>query len=241
MRSQLSRRDRRTLATGIVILAALVLFARGLPAWRRWDAVTRAGATEMAAEAARAEGTVRDLPAMLDSLQVRRARFVALQRNVLGGASPAGAAAALASLVSDAAMRSGVQLGSVQVRPDSAGEETFLRASVTVEGTGDLPSITRMLALLEGGTELAAVRTLSISQPNPGGLADQPEALRVEMTVEALVIARPAALPRDSATEPDRDLVRQDDLPATDGPAAALVPGTSPAAPATDLIFEPTP
>jgi hypothetical protein len=195
----LSSRDRRTLAIGAGIIILLVLLSRGIPAWRRWDASTRAGAAEMATEAARAESPVRQLPAALDSLQARRGRFVTLGRGVLDGGSAAAAGASLASLVSGAAARSGVQLGSVQVRPDTSGAGAFLRIVVQADGTGDLPAITRLLALLEGGPELLAVRGVSLTQPNPGGPAEQPEALRVELTVEGLALAGPLA-PRDTAS-----------------------------------------
>jgi len=215
--ARISSRDRRTLGIGVAVIAALVLFARGLPAWRRWDADTRASAAEMAEEAARAEATVGRLPAALDSLQARRARLVALGRGVLDGESPAAASASLASLVSGTAARSGVQMGSVQLRPDSAGAGTFLRITVQADGTGDLPAITRMLALLEGAPELLAVRSLSITQPTPGGPAEQPEALRVELAVEGLALARPASLPRDSASAGDAD----GDATAPDSAAAA--------------------
>jgi hypothetical protein len=195
----MSDRDRRTLVIGAVTIAGLVLLARGLPAWRRWDADTRASAAEMATEAVRAESVVQQLPAALDSLQARRARYVALGRGVLDGESTAAAGASLASLVSGAAARAGVQIGSVQVRPDSAGAGTFMRITVRAEGTGDLPAITRMLEMLEGGRTLLAVRDLSITQPNPGGPAEQPEALRVELAVDGLALTA-RATPRDSAT-----------------------------------------
>lgn len=201
---RISGRDRRTLVTGMIVILLLVLLGRGIPAWRRWDAGVRASAAEMAAEAARAEQTVRLLPPALDSLQARRARLVALGRGVLDGESTAASGAALASLVSGAAARAGVEIGSVQVRPDTAGAGTFMRIAVRADGTGDLPAITRMLALLEGAPELLAVRALSITQPTPGGPAEQPEALRMEISVEGLALVDPADIPRD-ATPVDDD------------------------------------
>lgn len=194
---RISDRDRRTLITGTVVIVLLVLLGRGLPAWRRWDADVRASAAEMAAEAAHAEQTVRLLAPALDSLQARRARLVALGRGVLEGESTAASGAALASLVSGAAARAGVQIGSVQVRPDTAGAGTFMRIGVRADGTGDLPAITRLLALLEGAPELLAVRALSITQPAPGGPAEQPEALRLEISVEGLALVDAADIPRE--------------------------------------------
>jgi hypothetical protein len=195
----LSDRDRRTLIVGAAVIAFLVLLSRGIPAWRRWDADVRAAAGEMAEEAARAEQTVRLLPASLDSLEARRARFVAVGAGVLEGESPAASGAALASLVSGVAARAGVQLGSVQVQPDTASAGTFMRIGVRADATGDLPALTRMLAMLEGGPELLAVRELAITQPSPGGPAEQPEALRMEITVQGLALVRREGLPRAPA------------------------------------------
>lgn len=218
---RLSDRDRRTIVLGAVTIAAVVLLGRGLPAWRRWDADTRAAAIEMATEAARAQATVEQFPAALDSLQARRARYGALGLGMLDGQSTAAAGASLASLVSGAAARAGVQIGSVQVRPDTAGAGTFMRIVVRAEGAGDLPAITRLLEMLEGGRTLLAVRELSITQPNPGGPAEQPESLRLELTVEGLALTPRAAPPRDSAAGPE-DVVDATDsvFMAADSPAA---------------------
>lgn len=192
----LSGRDRRTLGIGAAVIILLVLFSRGLPAWRRWDADTRASAAEMAAEAARAEQSVRLLPVALDSLEARKARFVALGGGVLEGGSTAASGAALASMVSGAAARAGVQISSVQVRPDTASAGTFMRITVRADGTGDLPAITRLLSMLEGAPELLAVRALSITQPAPGGPAEQPEALRLELSSQGLALAKAGTMLR---------------------------------------------
>ncbi|WP_420127345.1 type II secretion system protein GspM [Longimicrobium sp.] len=195
----LSGRDRRTLAAGAIVILVLVVLSRGVPAWRRWDAGVRASAAEMAAEAARAEQTVRLLPASLDSLEARRGRFVTVGGGVLEGESAAASGAALASLVSGAAGRAGVQMGSVQLHSDTASAGTFLRIGVRADATGDLPALTRMLALLEGAPELLAVREIAITQPIPGGPAEQAEALRMEITVQGLALVRRDGLPRAPA------------------------------------------
>ncbi|HEU0013975.1 MAG TPA: type II secretion system protein GspM [Longimicrobium sp.] len=190
MIARMSDRDRRVLVMGAIAIALMLLLTRGLPAWRRWDRDARAAAAEMAAEAARAEAGVRRLPAALDSLQARKARLVALGQSLLDGDTPAAAGATLASLVTGAAARAGVQTGSVQVRPDTTAGATFSRIRVSADGVGDLPAITRMLTLLEGAPELLAVRALAITQPDAGGPADRAESLRVEITVEGLALVR---------------------------------------------------
>ena len=221
---RISGRDRRTLVAGTGVIVLLVLLGRGLPAWGRWDAEVRASAAEMAAEAARAERTVRLLAPALDSLQARRTRLVALGSGVLEGGSTAASGAALASLVSRAAARAGVQIGSVQVRVDTAGAGTFMRIGVRADSTGDLPAMTRMLALLEGAPELLAVRALSITQPAPGGPAEQPEALRLEISVQGLALMDPADIPRGPASVDGRAAMDSaemfvDTLPAPDAAA----------------------
>lgn len=206
MTGRMSERDRRTLVVGALAVVAMLLFARGLPAWRRWDAGARHAAEARAREAAQVQSAVRLLPASLDSLQARRARYVALGRAVLDGASTAAAGASLASLVSGAAARAGVQMGSVQVRPDTAGAGAFMRISVRADATGDLPAIIRMVETLEGGRTLLALRDVSITQSAPGGPAEQAETLRLELTVEGLALAGRASIPRDSAAGPEDEL-----------------------------------
>lgn len=195
MIGSLSPRDRRVLALGAGAIALILLVGRGIPAWRRWDAATRASAGQQVDQAARTEAAVRELPAVLDSLQARRTRLAALGTGLLEGTSPAASAAALASLVSGAASSAGVQIGAVQVRPDTATQGTFLRVGVRADATGDLPSLLRMLAALEGGPERLAVRELSLTQPNPGGPPDQVESLRMEIAVEGLALAPGARIP----------------------------------------------
>ncbi|HEX2210355.1 MAG TPA: GspMb/PilO family protein, partial [Longimicrobium sp.] len=121
-----------------------------------------------------------------------------------------------ASLVSGAAARAGVQIGSVQVRPDTASAGTFMRIGVRADGTGDLPAIIRMLAMLEGASELLAVRELSITQPAPGGPAEVPEALRMEIGVHGLALVR-----RDGFPLPSAGAGGEDDAPAPGSVAEA--------------------
>jgi hypothetical protein len=239
--ARLSPRDRRTLVVGAAVVAALVLLARGLPAWRRWDADARASAAEMAGEAERAERGARQLPAALDSLQARRTRFVALGSAALDGGSPAAAGASLAGLVSSAAMRAGVRMGSVQVRTDSVGAGTFVRVGVRADGTGDLPAITRMLQLLEGAPERLAIREIAITQPNPGGPAEQPEALRLELAIDglALVGPRPAGLPAAAEEADDADPAWGDDPAGPAGEPGSVRPAAPP--PGTDETYIPEP
>lgn len=217
----LSARDRRTLLVGAIVVGTLLLVFRGIPAWRRWDAGTRSSAAELVDAAARARAESRALPAALDSIDARQKRLIALAPRVLDGKTPAAAGATLAGIVSGAAARAGVSIGSVQIQPDTASAgPMFVRVFVRGDATGDLPGITRMLALLEGGPELLDVREVSITQPDAGGPADRPESLRLEFTVDGIAVARHTADPGDTARADDD--ASADDAGASGGGAGSI-------------------
>jgi hypothetical protein len=190
---RLSPREARGLAVGAIAISGILFSFRILPAWRQWDADARDSAVDMRDEVERARAGVRRLPAALDSIESRNERIVALAPLLVPGTSRSAAAASLASLVSGAASRAHVELGAVQIRPDSAGSGTFTRVAVRGDATGDLPGLLRMLTELEVGRELLHVREFSITQPSAGGPAEQPEALRLEFTVEGLARVHAAA------------------------------------------------
>lgn len=188
MRLGVSRRDRRTLLVGVGVITLLLALSRGLPAWLAWRHELLASAFELAIEAERAEGSARSLPALRNSLARRGERYVALGRVVVPGETPAVAAGALAGMVADLATRANVELGPLSIRVDSTGSPLLGRVSVSGSLTGDIRGVSEWLHALEGGPRLVAVRTLSISQPEPAAPADRPETLRVEFLVEALAL-----------------------------------------------------
>jgi hypothetical protein len=189
----MSDRDRRTLLLGALVVGALVAGVRGVPAVRGWQESARAASAEMQDAVARAEGALAHLAPALDSLEARRERFIALAPGVVDGDTRAAAGAALASRLSGAAAGAGVRMGAVQVRPDTVSTGTFTRIVARADATGDLPALARLLADLERGPELLAIREISINQPEAGGPADRPEALRMELAVEALALVRAPA------------------------------------------------
>lgn len=190
-RLALAHRERRVLLAGAAIMTVLIAVSRGVPVWLDWWRGAAASAAELVAEAERAEASLRALPEIRDSLARRGERMIALGPLLMGGATPAVAAGALSGLVAEMAAGTGVQLGSVQVRSDSAAAS--LLTSVTVRGTwtGDIRGTTQMLQALERGPKLLSIRELSISQPDLGAPGDRPEVLRVEFVIEALAL--PAA------------------------------------------------
>lgn len=195
MTATLGSRDRRVLAVGVLICCTLVIAARGVPALLRWTRAARENALELGAEAARAQGSVDNAKRTRDSLAVRQARYTAISPRLLDGETAAGAGGALASLVSNAAAGANVRLGSVQIRTDTAHADAFLAVRVQADVVGDINGLTTMLAALERGQTLLAVRALSVAQPEIAAGDDRPESLRAELTVESLM-PNPARLSR---------------------------------------------
>jgi hypothetical protein len=199
-RLALSARDRRTLIIGAAGIGAVLLVARGLPAWRGWVAESRAAAVERSTEAARAEGVVWVLPTLRDSLAARDIRFLALAPELLSGGSVNAAGATLASLVSNAAADAGVKLGAVQLRsrdaPADSGRHgartpppSFVRIRVEGDVTGDIHGITHFLLALERGPVRLVVRDLTITQSDAIGAPDRAEVLHATVAVEGLALA----------------------------------------------------
>jgi len=191
----LSSRDRRLLTVGLLTCCTLVVAARGVPALLHWTGAARDNATQLGAEAARAQSSVGAARQTRDSLAVREARYTAIKPRLLDGETAAGAGGALASLLSTAAAAANVRLGSVQIRTDTAHADAFLAIRVHADLVGDINGLTTMLAALERGQTLLAVRELSITQPDLAAGDDRAESLRAELTVESLM-ANPARVSR---------------------------------------------
>lgn len=197
MRLDISPRERRTLVVGAATVTALLGLGKGVPAWRRWDGLTRAAARETMAEAARARASVERLGVVRESLDARSARYRALTSRFVAGETPATAAGALASVITEWAARSGLTLGAVSVRVDSAAGApprssrgpSLARISVSGDAVGDLAGVTTFLGDLEQGPLLLAVRELALTQPDPAAPGDRPEMLRVEFVIEGLTLA----------------------------------------------------
>ena len=190
----MSARDRRALLIGVISIGSLVTVSRGLPAWRTWRQSVHEEATASATDLARARSLLAMSTTIGDSLAVRNDRFLAMAPALLDGASSAAAGATLAGLVSGAAATAGVRFGAVQIRSDTASSETFTRISVRADAAGDISGVTKMLATLERGPTLLAIRSLSMDQSEPAAGSDRMETLRISIVVEGLMLTpRPVA------------------------------------------------
>lgn len=192
-------RERRVLALGIASIALILALGRGVPVWLERSVTIRTSAASLVAKAERARASVAHFQVTRDSLGARKRRLLALAPHMATGETPAVAGAKLASLIATTATESNLRLGSVQVRPDSGTEAVFTRVTVRAEGTGDVRGVTDFVRALERGPKLLAVRSFSVSQPEPNAPSDRVEALHLELTVESLVPTAASASRRDAA------------------------------------------
>ena len=188
MKMQMSTRDRRALTFGVGAIAVLFAIGKGVPKLLSWEREARSDASEQQEEFDRATAEIARANIVRDSAKARGARIIALAPALIEGDSPATASATLAGIISGAAARSNVKIGALQLQADTSSRGTFVRVGVRGEATGDIAGVTAMLAALEGGQTLLAVRELSITQPQTSAPADQMEALRVELRVEGLML-----------------------------------------------------
>lgn len=196
MSARLSPRDRRVLMIGVATCLMLVAGIRGVPALVSWTRAARDNAAQLRAEVVRASNGVASGHATRDSAAARNARYLALTPRLLAGETTAGAGGSLASLVTGAAAAANVRLGSVQIRADTVRGATFTAVTLRADLTGDISGLTSMLAALERGHTLLAVRELSITQPEPASGDDRPEALRADIVVESLMLTPRRGPPR---------------------------------------------
>ena len=184
----LSHRDRRTLVAGGVTVLVLLLGVRGIPAWRAWVHATQSSAAALSARVAMARRDVAGRRIITRTADSLAQAYLALAPALLRGNTPAQASASLASYVSDAAAASGTHLGAVQLSVDSgAAHAELYKVSIRADVTGDVRGVTALLRTLEGGNApLLAVRTLSISQSDPGAPTNHAEVLQVSIEVDGL-------------------------------------------------------
>ena len=186
MSPQLGRRDRRTLVIGVATVSALIGLSRGLPALRAWMRDRAAQARAAAEQLAAVESGIRRLPALRESLLVRRARLAALDSVIPAESTPAGVAAVVASILEGIADENDVKLATLQLRADTVVRAGRVRVSVRVGGVADVTGLAGLLQAIEAGETPLVVRDLSVSQTEPAAPDSKPEALRFDMSVAGL-------------------------------------------------------
>ena len=193
MTIRVSGRDRRALAAGTLLITAVAVVTRVLPALHEWEARLAASAEELETELRRADAGVHQLPILRDSLLARTDRFIRLAPELLGGKTPAAAAGTLASWMALAAERAGMGVSAVHVAVDTpATLRPFAVLTARTELVGDIRGLADLLATLESGRVLLAVRELTIDQADPAAPGDRPETLHVRLAAQAMAVAAPA-------------------------------------------------
>lgn len=191
----MSQRERRSVVGGVAFVTLLVLGFRIMPAWFAWSARVRDDSRLAVAQAASAYATITAGKARQESLLVRASRLVTANRRLIAGVTPSTAAANLASVLSREAEEAGLLVSSLQPRVDSMSWGAK-RVSVIMEATGDIGGLTDFLLGVEGSEALLAVRSLSVTQPEPGAPDDRMEVLRLRLVVSGLMRSSVAALAR---------------------------------------------
>jgi hypothetical protein len=190
----LSSRDRRTLIVGVSAVGVLLALGRGVPTLVQWQSAQRAEAATISTDLAVARAGARLMPQLLDSLRSRQARLAAIDSAMLGGSTPAAAAAGLASALQDIAADASVKVSAMQLQADSAGTGGVVQVGVRVTAVSDVYGLLALLRALEGGRTLLAVRELAVTQPEPAAPASKQETLRLDVMVVGLArIAAEAA------------------------------------------------
>lgn len=184
-----STRERRTMAAGAIVIGGILLVGRIVPAWRGWIRAERENATSLQLTDAHEHRLLALAGPERDSLRARAERLVRVDSQLIVADTPAEAAAQLAALVADAADTAHLKVGMVQVQHDSAWAQRDGRVTAHISATGDVAAVTFFLDELETGDLVLSVPEFSIAQPEPAAAPDRSEALRIDLTIEAL--ARP--------------------------------------------------
>jgi hypothetical protein len=185
------RRDRRTLAVGVLAVAAILVAGRLAPAWVDWVQHTLVRVDHERALLLR--NRVLLASARHDSalLLRRTAQLEEELGDLIASHSPSAAAAALAAIVADAAANAGLSLGPLQPMPDSSLIGDVHLVALSGAARGDTRAVIRMLAIVERHATALRIRDLRMTQTQLAGEATDP--LEVAFIVEALARIRSGA------------------------------------------------
>lgn len=186
----ISDRDRRTLLVGATAVCALLVISRGIPALQRWNELQTSQATAIADVVSRTRSGAATSRSLRDSLAARRALFASLDSSLIIGPTTSSVAAGLSSILEQLAEQNSVRVSTLQMRGDSVPVDGLIRTSVRLTGTTDVAGLAGFLRAVEGGDALLVVRELTVTQPEPAASDAKPEALRVDVVVEALGAVR---------------------------------------------------
>ena len=158
----MSRRERRTLVVGVVIVAAAVFLTYvAVPFAQRWR-TREATIDARAAQLARVRGLVAAESSLAAAVRLREARPDAAAPRPIAARTSALAAAALQAALQQAAAQSGVHVQRVDVAGDAEGEGDAALVPATLTAMGDVYGLTALLEALQHGPTLMEVTALSV-------------------------------------------------------------------------------
>ncbi|MGH7530059.1 MAG: type II secretion system protein GspM [Gemmatimonadales bacterium] len=185
----MTARDKRALLIGAVVVAGAVIMLRGIPwAVSRYETL-RSLTFERTAMLARAQDVLAGRDMVRDSLARVVTEIVGLAPQLVDGHTAAEAQASLQALVGLAARRHALKVVRFDPLPDSA-VGAFNRVALSGELEGDIAGVARLLRSLESASPLLTVTTLGISAPEPAAQPNQPEVLRIELSVAGYYLPR---------------------------------------------------
>ncbi len=183
----ISERERRMVTTSALAIAALLFGTKVLPRWQAARAEALSATAEMKRSVRLARNLVSAEKWLRDSAVSRGSSFLNLASRVLSERSIGSAGAELAEIINVAAAAAGVRMGSTYILSDTIRFRVFQQVAVRTAVMGDIASVMRLLTALEGGPTALAIRDLTISQLNTASGDREPEMLRAELAVAALM------------------------------------------------------
>lgn len=173
--------------TSALAIAALLFGTKVLPRWQAARAEALSATAEMKRSVRLARNLVSAEKWLRDSAVSRGSSFLNLASRVLSERSIGSAGAELAEIINVAAAAAGVRMGSTYILSDTIRFRVFQQVAVRTAVMGDIASVMRLLTALEGGPTALAIRDLTISQLNTASGDREPEMLRAELAVAALM------------------------------------------------------
>ena len=188
MRALVSHADRPAVTVGLFSIALVFVVGRGVPALRAWQQGHISAAAEIRESVLAEERGIAAMPELRDSLAARTRFADSLRARLLSGVTPEAAAASLASLVEHAAENQGMDVETVTFLADTVLRAGFARVTARITALGDVDGFVNLLREVETHRALLAVRSLIVTQSDPTAPSSRPEALRVEVAVQALAV-----------------------------------------------------
>ena len=184
----MTRRDRRAMVIGGVVVLGAVVMLRVVPATLRTVLEARTTLRERATLLARTRGEMASLPTLRDSAAALSHALVALAPQLLSGSTEAEAGADLSERMSLIASRAPAKVEQLDPISDSLGSARLGRVRLHAALETDVRGLVAVLLAIETGDEVLHLDELHVQAPQLAGVERGPEILKVEVTVSGWYI-----------------------------------------------------